>query len=250
MSLIRRRGLSDEIGSWKIIWILVRSWRSCTALHAVQVGALVDDGARGRRLHLDQGATGGRLAATGLAHETEGLALADLEGHAGDGLDPLAAALELDDEVLDVEDDLAALVGRRVGRELSVMRRTSPVDALGVRRRDRRGRQRRPATGRCGRLAVDQGEPAGEEVVRRPHGAQRRLGLPALVLGVGAAGGEAAAVRRVDEVRRASADGVEPGPARVGQAGDGVHQSPGVGHLGVVEERAGRAPARRRGRRT
>ena len=29
MSLTRRRGLSDEIGSWKIIWILVRIRRSC-----------------------------------------------------------------------------------------------------------------------------------------------------------------------------------------------------------------------------
>ncbi len=27
MSLTRRRGLSDEIGSWKIIWILVRTAR-------------------------------------------------------------------------------------------------------------------------------------------------------------------------------------------------------------------------------
>ena len=27
MSRTLRRGLSDEIGSWKIIWMLVRAWR-------------------------------------------------------------------------------------------------------------------------------------------------------------------------------------------------------------------------------
>ena len=106
MSWIRRRGLSDEIGSWKIIWIFVRSWRSCLPRHAVELGALVDDRPGGGRLDLDQRASGGGLAAARLAHEAEGLPLADLEGDAGHGLDPLASALELDDEVADVEDDV------------------------------------------------------------------------------------------------------------------------------------------------
>ena len=37
MSLIRRRGLSDEIGSWKIIWILVRTWRRSSPVRPFEV---------------------------------------------------------------------------------------------------------------------------------------------------------------------------------------------------------------------
>ena len=36
MSLIRRRGLSEEIGSWKIIWILVRISRRAFALQPLR----------------------------------------------------------------------------------------------------------------------------------------------------------------------------------------------------------------------
>ena len=38
-SRTRRRGLSDEIGSWKTIWILVRAWRSSRARQRGELGA-------------------------------------------------------------------------------------------------------------------------------------------------------------------------------------------------------------------
>jgi hypothetical protein len=57
---------------------------------------------RGRR-QLDDRLAGRRLAAARLADEAERLALADVEGHARDGVDLLAAGGELDDQVLHPE---------------------------------------------------------------------------------------------------------------------------------------------------
>ncbi len=73
-------------------------------------------------------------------------------------------------------------------------------------------------------------------------GAERGIALPALFLGVRAAGGEPTALGRVDQVRWATGDGVEPHAARIGQARNRVHERPGVGHVGVVEQRAGGGP--------
>ena len=79
-------------------------------------------------------------------------------------------------------------------------------------------------------------------MVGRACGAQRRLGLDALLLDVGAPGGELASLGRVDQVGRPAGDGLQSGMAGVGQAGDGVHQRPGVGHLGVGEQGLGGGP--------
>ena len=61
-----------------------------------QVLAVEDDLAGGRLVELQDRAAGRGLAAAGLADETEGLALLDLEGDAVDGLDGADLALEDD----------------------------------------------------------------------------------------------------------------------------------------------------------
>src|SRR5438132_303116 len=75
-----------------------------------EVAALEEDLTAGRPLELQDAASGGGLAAPGLAHEPEGLAPPDLEAHAVDGADEAgstpeetAADLEMLHQVADLE---------------------------------------------------------------------------------------------------------------------------------------------------
>ena len=74
MSRTWRRGLSEEIGSWKIIWSRVRSGAGAPV-------QLVSSGSPKRMvpevglIDLDDGPAGGGLAAARLAHQPERLAL-------------------------------------------------------------------------------------------------------------------------------------------------------------------------------
>ena len=108
MSSTLRRGFSDEIGSWKIIFMRVRVSRSSSPSSFVMSmpskSTFPDFGAR--QLH-DRLARG-RLAAARLADEAERLARLHVEADVGDRvhLEPGAADRELDDEVLDPQQRL------------------------------------------------------------------------------------------------------------------------------------------------
>ena len=92
------------------------AWLEARHLAAEQL-----DRALGRGLQAHQQPAEGRLAAAGLAHDAEGLALVELERDAVDGLDVADGALEDDPlgerevllDVADLEDDLARVGARR-----------------------------------------------------------------------------------------------------------------------------------------
>ena len=112
------RGSSDPYGSWKMICIRRRILRRASDLsvpRSMPSKRTVPEVASRRRINR---AARRALAATGLADESEGLALAHLEGDAVDGLhrpdlaleDPLADR-EIDLEVLDL-DEVGLVRGR------------------------------------------------------------------------------------------------------------------------------------------
>ena len=82
------------------------------------------------------------------------------------------------------------------------------------------------------------GVPAAVLVAGLALDERRRLGVAA-GLCVRAARGEAAALRRVDEVGRAAGDGLQPGVARLVDLRDRPQQGLGVGHAHVAEQRGG-----------
>ena len=101
MSRTRRRGFSDEIGSWKIICIRGRIFRSASPVERGQLGPVEPHAARDGRRELHDRPPGRRLAAARLADEPERLALDDVEADVGDRvhLQAVAPDRELDDEV-------------------------------------------------------------------------------------------------------------------------------------------------------
>ncbi len=105
MSRTLRRGLSDEIGSWKIICIRVRASRMSLRDIVVRLLALELDGAPVRPGELHDRPAGRALAAPGLADEAERFAAPDVEADAGHRVDdqPRAANGELDDQILDAQ---------------------------------------------------------------------------------------------------------------------------------------------------
>ena len=108
MSRTERRGLSEETGSWKIIWTFVRASRTWLWIERRQILALEGDRARRRAGDLHDRPAGRALAAARLADDAERLAAQHVEADAGHRLDGVAALdLELDDEILDAEDLVA-----------------------------------------------------------------------------------------------------------------------------------------------
>ena len=103
MSVTCRRGFSEEIGSWKIIWTCVRSVRRSQRLERGDLDVVEADPARRGLLHLHDGPPRRRLAAARLADQAERLALAHGEGDARDRLHGGVALAERDVEVLDRE---------------------------------------------------------------------------------------------------------------------------------------------------
>ena len=81
------RGLRLASGSWKTICMSCRIRRSFSPLEGRDVGAVEDDRARGDRHEPQHRPAERRLAAAGLAHQAEGLALVDVEVDAVDRLD-------------------------------------------------------------------------------------------------------------------------------------------------------------------
>ena len=94
MSRTVMRGFSDAYGSWKTICSSRRTGRIWPALEVRDVAALEDD-LPGRRLEqLDDRAAERRLAAAGLADDTERLAAVTVEVDAVDGAHLADVALE------------------------------------------------------------------------------------------------------------------------------------------------------------
>ena len=178
MSLTLRRGFSDEIGSWKIICTLVRSWRICLALELGELLALEDDAAAGRAGQLHDGPPGRGLAAARLADEAERLARQHVEADARHGvhLQPGAPDRELDDEVLDAQQRRRPAAG---GGPCPCR----PSDALSRRSRRRRWPRPRRLSERLVVLGRADRVPAGVHVAGRLGLDQRRL----LVRGTGPA---------------------------------------------------------------
>src|SRR5205085_8572356 len=81
--------------------------------HRREVLALEGDLAGRRRGELHDRPTGRRLPAAGLADQTEGLALADVEADARHGVHDAGGRVELDDEVVDAQERFA--LGAEVG---------------------------------------------------------------------------------------------------------------------------------------
>ena len=122
---------------------------------------------------------------------------------------------------------------------LSASEVTSPVLAASGPRRADHGQ---------GERAVDR-VPAGEQVVGRRTG-QRRLLRAALVAGPRAAGGEAAALRRVRQVGRQARDGVQGLAGVLVQLRDGGEQAPGCRDGAARRTAQRRRRSRPPGRRT
>ena len=115
MSKTRRRGFSDEIGSWKISCIRRRGVAHLAFAHASARSLALEEHPPAVGVGSWRIARAGRgLAAAGLADEAEGLAREHVEADARDGLDRAPTTdRELDDEVLDAEErgGLVAQVG-------------------------------------------------------------------------------------------------------------------------------------------
>ena len=123
-------GLSDVIGSWKIIAIsrprTVRSSpvRSCSRSRPPKSALPLVD-APGARQDPEQRERGDALAAARLADDAERLARRDVERDAVDGVDRAALGPELDPQVLDRR--AAAHVARPRSFGSSASRRPSPI---------------------------------------------------------------------------------------------------------------------------
>ena len=154
-------------------------------------------GAAGGLLQRHQQPREGRLAAAGLPHEAERLALGEVEGDPVDGLD--VADLALQDDAL---------------RQREVLHQVTDLEH-GL-RRGHRGPPRR-----SGRRCVVVGD-----------GEQRGLGVAAHVLDVRAPGVERAALRELGQVRRDALDRVELLALQV-HPRDGGEQALGVRVAGV-----------------
>ena len=112
------RGFSEVYGSWKIIWMSRRMAFRLRPSGLGEVAAEDLDRPGRRRLEPDHQAGQCRLAATGFADDTEGLAAPDRQVDAVDGLDRTDLAADDDaapqrvvlDQALDLEDGLAETV--------------------------------------------------------------------------------------------------------------------------------------------
>ena len=114
------------------------------------------------------------------------------------------------------------------------------TDADADGQRDVDGLRRITGIGAALGAVAAEGVEAGEPVVRLRALLEGRRLDPAVVLDVGAAGGEGAARRRIDQVGRAAADGLELGVARVLDPRDRAQQRLGVRVLHAGEQRRGR----------
>ncbi len=185
----------------------------------------------------------GGLAAAGLAHQSEGLAPADVEGQIGDRLD--APCLMAEDtpghhrELLDHLPDLDDVVRR--GQSLDPRRLVSPLfDGYLYR------------NGALIGAVVDRME-AGEamdELILGHHVGQRWVFVAALVGGVLAAGCEPAVGDGLGEVGRQTGDGQQPLVLAVVQPGDRGQKGFGVGMADPFEELPRSPPPRRSCRHT
>ena len=179
---------------------------------AGQLGAGEPHRTRRRLGQLHDGPTGGGLAAARLADQAEGLAFEHVERHPRHGVDPAAArGRELHDQVVHGQD--GPLVGAQVGGAGPA---TSAPDLRSERRagarRTRPGHRPRRHGRRPGRSRRSGGPPPTAGRTGSPRRSGRALG-DAAGLGQPAAGGEAAARRRLHQVGRAARDGGQPGVA-------------------------------------
>ena len=110
MSRTLRRGLSDEIGSWKIICMRVRACAHVVAAHLGQLPAFEHHRAAGGTGQLHDRPAGRALAAAGLADDAERLATQDIETDAADRVDLEAGVADgkLDHEVVDAQQHVGA----------------------------------------------------------------------------------------------------------------------------------------------
>ena len=112
-------GLSEVIGSWKIIAMSLPRIRRISSSFSlsrslpVEDDLALDDPARRRRDQAHQRERADALAAAGLADQAERLALVQRERHAVDGLDDAVRRVELRLEVLHLEQRLSLDCHRR-----------------------------------------------------------------------------------------------------------------------------------------
>ena len=187
MSRTLRRGFSDEIGSWKIICIRVRAARISFVDIVVSSAPsnVTDPDVGAEQLH--DRSSGGALAATRLAHQTQRLPALHVEADARHGVDDQAGAPdgELDDEILDAQQ-----------RVLGVARWALPVPAI-------RTRPRRPAR----RVLDADGDGLGVQLARRSWYSGSRRDTSRRTGGQGTPPGSAEAPRRGSGPGRTGSEG-------------------------------------------
>ncbi len=223
MSPTLRRGLSDEIGSWKIICIWGRIRRRSLPCRSVSSTSLEADAARRGRRELHDRPPGRRLPAAGLADEPERLAREQVEADPRHRVHALAApGGELHDEVLDAEQRVVAL-----------------PEVRGA------GARHQAASPDVARLRSSAAAPSGV-----PTGNQQRYWWP----GVGPSNSGGCSSRHLSctyaqrsanrqpgggETRSGGRPGiaVRRGVARLGDLRDRAQERFGVGHAHVVEQR-------------